>query len=265
MISNGKAKLGALPPHAERRIKTHDGQVRRVNFDEGERVLNNIIIIAPLLTSLVALGTLWNVSRQRIISNRPDIHFKPKDIIIKFDEKDKLPYVESKNDDSLESAIFNIGLGTAKNIKAKWVIDEKNFDKLKEFDDKDEYIFEKISGGDRMFYSIKKIRSNEEAMVRLSYTHDFDFILPYKTNEEPEEFLEPSASIRYIYGIYSELLFNRLEEGQDLDLEEDFNCRLEISYQDISGKKYNDIFKMKLEYKHLGSHGANAYYQLVKI
>ena len=36
LISNGRAKIGALPPHAETRIKTHDGQVRRVNFDEGE-------------------------------------------------------------------------------------------------------------------------------------------------------------------------------------------------------------------------------------
>lgn len=29
LISDGKAKLGALPPHAETRIKTHDGKVRR--------------------------------------------------------------------------------------------------------------------------------------------------------------------------------------------------------------------------------------------
>ncbi|RLJ89915.1 XtrA/YqaO family protein [Planococcus citreus] len=36
VISNGKVKLGALPPHAETRFKTHDGQVRRVNFNEGE-------------------------------------------------------------------------------------------------------------------------------------------------------------------------------------------------------------------------------------
>ena len=40
LISNGKAKLGTLPPHAETRIKTHDGQVSRVNFGEGGRVLN---------------------------------------------------------------------------------------------------------------------------------------------------------------------------------------------------------------------------------
>lgn len=36
LISNGKAKIGVLPPHAETRIKTHDGKVKRVNFDEGE-------------------------------------------------------------------------------------------------------------------------------------------------------------------------------------------------------------------------------------
>ena len=36
LISEGKAKIGELPPHAETRIKTHDGVVKRVNFDEGE-------------------------------------------------------------------------------------------------------------------------------------------------------------------------------------------------------------------------------------
>lgn len=36
LISEGKAKIGELPPHAETRIKTHAGKVKRVNFDEGE-------------------------------------------------------------------------------------------------------------------------------------------------------------------------------------------------------------------------------------
>lgn len=36
IISEGKVKIGMLPPHAETRIKTHDGKVKRVNFDEGE-------------------------------------------------------------------------------------------------------------------------------------------------------------------------------------------------------------------------------------
>lgn len=36
IISEGKVKIGKLPPHAETRIKTHGGKVKRVNFDEGE-------------------------------------------------------------------------------------------------------------------------------------------------------------------------------------------------------------------------------------
>lgn len=36
VISQGKAKMVELPSHAETRIKTHDGKVKRVNFDEGE-------------------------------------------------------------------------------------------------------------------------------------------------------------------------------------------------------------------------------------
>ena len=36
VISDGKAKVVALPPHAETRISTHDGKVKRVNFVEGE-------------------------------------------------------------------------------------------------------------------------------------------------------------------------------------------------------------------------------------
>ena len=36
IISEGKVKMGELPPYAETRIKTHGGKVKLVNFDEGE-------------------------------------------------------------------------------------------------------------------------------------------------------------------------------------------------------------------------------------
>lgn len=36
VISEGRVKMGELPLHAQTTIKTHDGKVRRVNFDEGE-------------------------------------------------------------------------------------------------------------------------------------------------------------------------------------------------------------------------------------
>ncbi len=36
IVSNGKAKLAELPAFAETKIITHQGQVRRVKWDEGE-------------------------------------------------------------------------------------------------------------------------------------------------------------------------------------------------------------------------------------
>lgn len=36
VISEGKAKIAALPSHAETSIVTYKGKVKRVNFDEGE-------------------------------------------------------------------------------------------------------------------------------------------------------------------------------------------------------------------------------------
>ena len=36
LISEGKVKIGELPKHAQTTIKTYDGKVKRVNFDEGE-------------------------------------------------------------------------------------------------------------------------------------------------------------------------------------------------------------------------------------
>ncbi|WP_243458193.1 XtrA/YqaO family protein [Sporosarcina sp. Te-1] len=36
VISDGRAKMSELPPHAETTIKTYKGKVIRVNFDEGE-------------------------------------------------------------------------------------------------------------------------------------------------------------------------------------------------------------------------------------
>jgi len=36
VLSNGVAKLTELPAHAETKIITHQGQVKRVKWDEGE-------------------------------------------------------------------------------------------------------------------------------------------------------------------------------------------------------------------------------------
>ena len=36
IVSNGVAKLTELPPFAETKIITHQGQVKRIKWDEGE-------------------------------------------------------------------------------------------------------------------------------------------------------------------------------------------------------------------------------------
>lgn len=36
LISDGKVKLGELPPFAETQIVTHAGKVRRIKWNEGE-------------------------------------------------------------------------------------------------------------------------------------------------------------------------------------------------------------------------------------
>ncbi|MEK4228949.1 XtrA/YqaO family protein [Solibacillus sp. FSL H8-0538] len=36
VVSKGKAKVAELPKHAETKIITHQGQVKRVKWDEGE-------------------------------------------------------------------------------------------------------------------------------------------------------------------------------------------------------------------------------------
>lgn len=36
ILSQGKAKVAELPPFAETKIVTHQGQVKRVKWDEGE-------------------------------------------------------------------------------------------------------------------------------------------------------------------------------------------------------------------------------------
>lgn len=36
VLSKGRAKFAELPPHAETKIITHQGEVKRVKWDEGE-------------------------------------------------------------------------------------------------------------------------------------------------------------------------------------------------------------------------------------
>ena len=91
--------------------------------------LTSLSSIAAFTTSMVSLGTLWQVRKQRWIANQPDTFIKNKESTIKIGKKnlvdDHIELIDlMKFNQDMYLDLFNIGLGPAKDILVEW-----NFDK----------------------------------------------------------------------------------------------------------------------------------------
>lgn len=228
--------------------------------------INNFAIWAPLITSLVSLGTLWNVSRQRIISNRPDLHFESKSININYETSENAPNIESQEKENLNPKIFNIGLGTAKNLEVEWIIDKTKLNEIKKYDINNRYSFDFIGKNTNEFWIIEDHEKKWSSATRLSTFQKIDFVLPHKSNEVSETFLLMHSSFLYIYGIYTELFYRHFLLGKiNPSGNEDFNIKLKVSYNDISGKFYVKFYKLNVEYNSYSKREAQMNFQFISL
>jgi hypothetical protein len=201
--------------------------------------IKTLASIATFITSIVALGTLWNATKQRLSANRPDIYIKDKIFKMNIAQSDKLPKFEDK-----ELSIFNIGLGAAKNIKITWELDEEYFIKVKQLDKNNDYHIESSHEVGNRFKSFT-IGSGHHLATIINLKNDLinsiDFIVPYKSDSDSFVSFTIPHSIMTLFGIHIELWY----KNQDLSeaIEKGFN--FEVTYLDIHNKKYKKEFKAK--------------------
>ncbi|WP_404335824.1 hypothetical protein [Planococcus rifietoensis] len=225
--------------------------------------LDTLANYGAFIASLVSIGTLWNVSRQRIHSNKPDLHIKSKKINIEFVEKNEFPKFRGTDNDSGTLVVYNIGLGTAKNIEFEWAINKKTFEKLKKYDLSSKYSIDGQILGRITLSSEEKEEKKRYIRILDIPKQQVDFILPYKSDSNSNETIFIPTGVSIIYGIYAEYLYDK-EKSLDQVIFENFNVRLIVKYQDITGKPYKDVFNFKMGYISYGFRNIYGKYEIIK-
>ena len=215
--------------------------------------ITNLIAWVPLLTSIVALGTLWNVSRQRIISNRPDLHVKSSKVEINYNLSNKIPhFVSNTSSDDFFLPLYNIGLGTAKDISITWLLKHEDITRVKLLDVDNEYFIENGRYPRSRTLEIKKesIGVGVEFMnLGEMLVEKIDFILPYKADQDTLDYLRIHPSITTLLSILCELKYNK---KNDIQLE-NFQMSFDLKYKDINGKNYHKKLIITLDLSVLNS------------
>ncbi len=148
----------------------------------------------------------------------------------------KTPTYYCNSNEELIIKMFNIGMGAAQNISIEWIVDYKNVfqminkkcktEKFKIIDDK----FTLTDGIVKTTYE-----SNSK------YTYHFDFIIQSKSKDDFLGFEIPEV-IRAIHSQYFQEMKNNKIDFDSLSDDEMISVKIDITYFDITGKKYNKLY-----------------------
>ena len=213
---------------------------------------NTIINICTLITSVISLLTLIEMSKTRKSSLMPNIIFQT-EYFIELNNPDS-PYpispfewsvYESEEKKECNGLLFtNVGVNTAINIEYKWKFSiEEYINKIKEIEDSNEYKITFIENGNKMLF-----KSNHGFQILDNMNNKKNHI-PYleksKTNSLhlPEDFKQ----IFSLFLFYQTCNFSKKTTNEIMNIIDQFKNysfpTLKIIYYDISGKKYKKLYK----------------------
>lgn len=205
--------------------------------------IKTITTVATFITSLVSLGTLWNVTRQRITSNRPDLYIKENYFTVLINQKNlHTNWYDIEGNENYALYLFNIGLGSAKNVKITWELDEENIINLKKLDINNLYHLE-YSPIEFVSLTYGAGNAQQGLLTKNDLYQTLDFVLPYKPSDDNLDSIEIPSSVRILFVIYIEQLVN---QGKLNDLPTFINHNIKLAYTDINNKKYSKRYKVRL-------------------
>ncbi|WP_161520500.1 hypothetical protein [Bacillus cereus] len=208
--------------------------------------LTSLSSIAAFTTSMVSLGTLWQVRKQRWIANQPDTFIKNKESTIKIGKKnlvdDHIELIDlMKFNHDMHLDLFNIGLGPAKDILVEWNFDKSFLKKMQQMDKPNIFMLEMVNDSkdlafgccDRLIHLVDDLNSQ------------IAFILPYKSSEEATKLKLPKSFIT-ICTMYFTLLPLIHAQGRREHKERPY-INLKLTYKDIYNKTY--LRKYRITYQ----------------
>lgn len=197
-------------------------------------------IIISVISTIIVLLTLFEMQAQRNAAYRPDIVLSNSEVAIVWDENN----LKTDNGETFEAIskymndkeninaipqmqIYNIGVGTAKDIQIKWNKKE-NIKFLSDVLKETENI--------NVIYDNQKLEigeGKEKITIMDSENTNFDFILNLSQNKN-----KITLPLSYFYLINELYKNNQAENAPDLFIN--------ISYSDIQGKSYSTDLKLSI-------------------
>ncbi|MBW1780965.1 MAG: hypothetical protein JRL30_09525 [Deltaproteobacteria bacterium] len=219
-------------------------------------LISSISSVAALVTAIIVFFTLLEMIRQRQSSYKPDLVFKPLRFSVSADTFDTLQYTISTEDsgDNSEQGhhdpngkVFNIGLGSAKNLRFTWQFDhEKAIERVK-----------KLNVELGLTTNVKDkilIIKAKTSSVYISLENDFlqsiDYLLPVSITNQPVIMQIPSCYVNLL-SIYS--IYQICKNADDaLHALSSFpRARVTTEYKDVGGKIYKKKYSVNSRYHHI--------------
>jgi hypothetical protein len=162
---------------------------------------------------------------------------------MKIAQPNKLPSLyDDKQPEKFSLPIYNIGLGTAKNIKIKWDFNEDFLQQTVLLDKDNDFFLENSikQNGDKTL-EIKGGQFNSLIRLNADLIQEIDFILPYKSDNDASAVLQIPYSIDKLFGIYVELCVKHKKLDELLKQ----NFSFDVDFKDVHNKKYTKRFNVK--------------------
>lgn len=223
-------------------------------------ITNIVLAVTSIITAIIMIITLIITQRENKRAYKPDLIICKQRYRMKFKERIQFDWDDgSDNWNSITPFInmFNIGLGTAKQVKIKWSFDITSFlNIVKEKDKKSEFMF----SFDKEFVNDKTEKENR-FIIQRKYSHNHEkglygtttgingkedslitYILPMNVDKSSHKIFLPESYTK-LYGILLYLVLKH--PPRVISSETDIwhkqispTLYLTIEYQDITNKNY---------------------------
>lgn len=207
-------------------------------------LISLISSVAALVTAIIVFFTLIEMKRQRQSSYKPDLICKPLRFSISANTTDNLQHVISTIDNrdksdqdhhSSDGEVFNIGLGSAKNLCVTWRFDYEQATEL----------VNKLNVELGLTISIEDnilIIKDKNGGTCIDLEHDLlqsiDYLLPVSIENKPAPILIPSSYVHLI-GLYSVLrIYRDPEITLNFGLSDFPQLGMTTDFNDVGGKGY---------------------------
>lgn len=198
--------------------------------------------VAAFITSGIALFNVIELNKQRKQSLIPEIIFNDSSFNIYYGQSSTIPLrwlsVNKSNNETGEFTFecFNIGLGSAKNIKLSWSYDINSVIEIIHKNNNENVYRIDYNGDDQLI----KITMKNGAMsaTKFDLQSKKEYILPASIDKESTKFKLP-MSYHYLCSILLDLVFDQTDTDKISLFCKWPTLGLDIQYEDVAGNKYS--------------------------